>query len=85
MTKQYRVIETREVISSYVIEVPDDTDLDDLACTGDWEKHVLFPVYENDETDESGVLEVIETNKTVSVEDGYSIADDDGETVWTRY
>jgi len=85
MTKQYRVIETREIINSYVIEVPDDADLDDLTHTGDWEKHVLFPVYENDETDDSGVLEVIETNKTVSVEDGYSIADDDGETVWTRY
>lgn len=85
MTKQYRVIETQEVINSYVIEVPDDADLDELTNTGDWEKHVLFPVYENDATDECGVLEIIETNKTVSVEDGYIIADDDGEIVWTRY
>ena len=57
MPKQYRVIQRTELISSYIIEVPDGTDeaaLDELLKDNyedGWEKHVLHVVYENDPSD----------------------------------
>ena len=84
MTKQYRVITTKETISSYVIEVPDDTDLDDLLDDNyhEWEKHILLVNYEDDVC-EFGIHEVKEVRNPVRVEDGYNYSRDDGKTVWT--
>ena len=57
MPKQYRVIQRTELISSYIIEVPDGTDeaaLDELLkdnYADGWEKHVICALYENDPSD----------------------------------
>lgn len=85
MTKQYRVITTKETISSYVIEVPDDTNIEEMMDDGyhDWEKHILLVNYEDDVT-EFGIHEVMEVRNPVRVEDGYNYSRDDGKTVWTN-
>ena len=49
--KQYRVTKTTELVSSYIIEVPEGEDLNELLQNNyrdGWEKHVLDVVYEND-------------------------------------
>lgn len=57
MPKQYRVIQRTELMSSYIIEVPDDDDdlnlhelLEDNYADG-WQKHVVRVVYQNDPND----------------------------------
>ena len=49
MPKQYRVIKRIELMSSYIIEVPDGTDLEKVFNDADgWEQHIRWVTYEND-------------------------------------
>ena len=54
MPKQYRVIRRTELVSSYIIEVPDGTDeagLDELLLDNyedGWPKYIIREVYEDD-------------------------------------
>lgn len=85
MPKQYRVIKRTEVVSSYMIEVPDGENLNELLennYADGWEKHVFACVYEEDPTD-THVIEAWSLKEEVDA-DSPLIGDfgNDDECVW---
>lgn len=89
MPKQFRVITRTELISSYIVEVPDgvypdDYPLEKLFGSNAWEEYILGCVYDDD-VGSSGAIEAYALKEPVTQDDpkffDYS---NDGETVWVE-
>lgn len=87
MPKQYRVIQRTELISSYIIEVPDGVypdgyPMEKMFSGNEWEKHILGCVYDND-VGESGAIEAYALKEHVTQDDPkFFDYGNDGDTVW---
>ena len=78
--KRLRVIEETTLISSYLIEVDEDANLDELFDGNAWEEHVLIPVYEADPHD-THIIEAWDTTMTVD-DNVWELGKHDIEKVW---
>lgn len=78
MAKQYRIIEVRDLITSVVVEVPDDMPLDEVATL--YADHELYEVYRDH--GDIGKVEIVSLKEPVSTDNQLGL-ENDNETVWS--